>query len=590
MWTIIAWILVVVLIVMLFVAFNETASKEELASSLKEDNQKLKKEKLQLEIQLNKKEVSSCSASRQSERIVYKDRIVEKPVEKIVYRDKIVEKEVKVPVEKIIYVEKDKTDDSQVCLEDIREQGDRIIENAHYTAERIIREAKDKLEDAKKEAETIRRDAKTGADAIIQVARKQKEEADRVFNLSYLKEKEESLELENELLRKQKADLDEYAESTIKKAHIERSIILGNVNLEEYLSSLCAYDISNMNILRVDNMFNADSEIESLKLSLKKNKLEQKRFKNEHNGLSCYMPSDNASAYLCHGTLYLGTITLDVLCDNIILNAKKDSIEKSIDKLARAVNLCENNLFVYGKYLSSCAFYEESYIKLRIEELKLVYNIHLLNERKKEEQRILKEQQREEAAAQREFERELKKAQKDKDKAEEALAKARAEAEKEKENTEKFAKLQEQIASLQSALEEAQQRSERVMSMAQQTRQGWVYIISNIGSFGDNVYKIGMTRRLDPMERVNELGDASVPFPFDVHAMIFSEDAPALETALHQAFENKKTNLINGKKEFFNVSLNEIKDKVKELGYEVTFDEQASAPQYRDTLYARKNL
>jgi hypothetical protein len=124
--------------------------------------------------------------------------------------------------------------------------------------------------------------------------------------------------------------------------------------------------------------------------------------------------------------------------------------------------------------------------------------------------------------------------------------------------------------------------------MAQQTRQGWVYIISNIGSFGENVYKIGMTRRLDPMERVNELGDASVPFPFDVHAMIFSEDAPALETALHQAFESQKTNLVNGKKEFFNVPLCAIKDKVKELGYEVEFEETPTAPQYRDTLFARK--
>ena len=220
--------------------------------------------------------------------------------------------------------------------------------------------------------------------------------------------------------------------------------------------------------------------------------------------------------------------------------------------------------------------------------LNMMYEIEEYKARKKEEQKALKEQQREEAAAQREFERELKKAQKDEKKAEEALRLAREEAAKEQENTEKFAKLQEQIESLQSALEEAKQRGERVMSMAQQTRQGWVYIISNIGSFGEIVYKIGMTRRLDPMERVNELGDASVPFPFDVHAMIFSEDAPALETALHQAFEQNKTNLINGKKEFFNVSLSSIKEKVKELGYDVAFEDTAIAPQYRDTLFARQ--
>ena len=70
-------------------------------------------------------------------------------------------------------------------------------------------------------------------------------------------------------------------------------------------------------------------------------------------------------------------------------------------------------------------------------------------------------------------------------------------------------------------------------------RAGYVYIISNVGSFGENIYKIGMTRRLDPQERVDELGDASVPFKFDVHAMIFSDDAPALEAALHRAFEDR---------------------------------------------------
>ena len=94
-------------------------------------------------------------------------------------------------------------------------------------------------------------------------------------------------------------------------------------------------------------------------------------------------------------------------------------------------------------------------------------------------------------------------------------------------------------------------------------RAGYVYIISNIGSFGENIYKIGMTRRLEPMDRVDELGDASVPFAFDVHAMIFSDDAPALEAALHRAFDNKKVNMINTRREFFHVTLEEIEEVVK---------------------------
>ena len=111
---------------------------------------------------------------------------------------------------------------------------------------------------------------------------------------------------------------------------------------------------------------------------------------------------------------------------------------------------------------------------------------------------------------------------------------------------------------------------------------GYVYIISNIGSFGENVYKIGMTRRLDPTERVDELGDASVPFKFDIHAMIFSEDAPALEAALHNAFADRRINLVNRRREFFRVTLDEIKAEVeKNFDKTAEFIDVPDAEQYR---------
>ncbi len=116
-------------------------------------------------------------------------------------------------------------------------------------------------------------------------------------------------------------------------------------------------------------------------------------------------------------------------------------------------------------------------------------------------------------------------------------------------------------------------------------RAGYVYVISNIGSFGENVYKIGMTRRLEPMDRVDELGDASVPFNFDVHAMIFSNDAPALEAALHRAFENRKVNMVNTRREFFNVTLDEIEAEVKKNHDKtIEFTRYAPAEQYRESL------
>ena len=108
-----------------------------------------------------------------------------------------------------------------------------------------------------------------------------------------------------------------------------------------------------------------------------------------------------------------------------------------------------------------------------------------------------------------------------------------------------------------------------------------------VGSFGEDVYKIGMTRRLDPQERIDELGDASVPFNFDVHALIFTEDAPKLENALHHAFESKKLNKINARREFFRVSLEDIKKEVrKNFDKTVEWIDIAEAEQYRQSLAA----
>jgi hypothetical protein len=115
------------------------------------------------------------------------------------------------------------------------------------------------------------------------------------------------------------------------------------------------------------------------------------------------------------------------------------------------------------------------------------------------------------------------------------------------------------MASLQQQLAEAEARNQRARSMAEQTRAGNVYIISNIGSFGDGILKIGMTRRQDPMDRIHELGDASVPFEFDVHAMIATHDAPALERELHARFDDRRVNRINPRKEFFRVTIAELR-------------------------------
>ena len=120
--------------------------------------------------------------------------------------------------------------------------------------------------------------------------------------------------------------------------------------------------------------------------------------------------------------------------------------------------------------------------------------------------------------------------------------------------------------------------------MAQQTRSGHVYVISNIGSFGEDVYKIGMTRRLEPLDRVRELGDASVPFAFDVHAMIYSDDAPSLENHLHKVFNEKQVNKVNSRKEFFNVGIKDIKSTVANMNIDAHWTMFADAKEYRESL------
>ncbi|MCA9033270.1 MAG: GIY-YIG nuclease family protein, partial [Planctomycetaceae bacterium] len=141
-----------------------------------------------------------------------------------------------------------------------------------------------------------------------------------------------------------------------------------------------------------------------------------------------------------------------------------------------------------------------------------------------------------------------------------------------------------EVEELKRQLQEAQERGQRAMSQAQLTKSGNVYVISNIGSFGDGVFKVGLTRRLEPLDRVKELGDASVPFPFDVHMMISSEDAPKLEHTLHKALNRYRVNRVNFRKEFFRVDLDTIITAVEANHGVVEYVADAEALQYRQGL------
>ncbi|MEQ9095371.1 MAG: DUF4041 domain-containing protein [Phycisphaerales bacterium] len=222
------------------------------------------------------------------------------------------------------------------------------------------------------------------------------------------------------------------------------------------------------------------------------------------------------------------------------------------------------------------------YLNARLAELRWAVIVQELKKIDREEQRRIREQIREEQKAMREY----AKAMRDAEKEESTLRKAMARAQQQidKATAEQRALYEAQLAELNAKLAEAEEKNQRAISMAQQTKRGHVYIISNVGSFGENIYKIGLTRRLEPLDRVKELGDASVPFDFDVHAVIWAEDAPALETQLHKHFLLHQVNKVNHRKEFFLAQLADIRQEIEALGIEAKWTMASEAQQYRETL------
>lgn len=216
----------------------------------------------------------------------------------------------------------------------------------------------------------------------------------------------------------------------------------------------------------------------------------------------------------------------------------------------------------------------DEYHRLRRQELELTADYLNKVEEEKERQRQLREQQREQARADAEYAREQQLLERDRDKYADALARLEAG----KGDSQQIAQIRSQLTSVNAALADVAYRRSNM-------RLGYVYVISNVGAFGERMVKIGMTRRQQPEDRVRELGDASVPFRFDTHALIFSEDAVALETALHQRFADRAVNRVNRHREFFYVTPAEVRQALSELGTDilVEYNEETPAPEWRES-------
>ncbi|MFN8391315.1 MAG: DUF4041 domain-containing protein [Bdellovibrionota bacterium] len=258
-------------------------------------------------------------------------------------------------------------------------------------------------------------------------------------------------------------------------------------------------------------------------------------------------------------------------------NATK--MEERIRKAHEAINELGSmmHMSITKDYLNAC-----------LDELRLEHEYELKKQSELEEQREIRARAKEEEKAQREFERAQRDAEQDELRYQKSLENARSEISSA--TGKDLADLTSKIALLEERLKEAEAKKQRAISMAQQTRCGYLYVISNHGSLGEEVLKIGMTRRLDPMDRVRELGDASVPFGFDVHAIVYCEDAPSLECEIHKHFADHRVNRVNLRREFFKVPLSDVEAFIRRKGLQIELTSHAEAKEYRESLALLKSI
>jgi hypothetical protein len=258
--------------------------------------------------------------------------------------------------------------------------------------------------------------------------------------------------------------------------------------------------------------------------------------------------------------------------DNAVRSMKPYTLASAVQRLEKTRQTIQKLTAAMGIHIV------EQYHRMRILELELTADYEAKVAEEKERERETRARLREEEVARREFEREQERLGKELRQYQSALAALRARG-----DTAAASETASKLAEIQSALDGVNRRAANV-------RAGCVYVISNIGAFGDRMVKVGMTRRLDPMDRVRELGDASVPFRFDVHALIFSDDAVGLETRLHQALGSRRVNMVNAQREFFYATVLEVKELLQQFqGSLLTYTDEAEAIEYRQSEVARRS-
>ena len=285
-----------------------------------------------------------------------------------------------------------------------------------------------------------------------------------------------------------------------------------------------------------------------------------------------------------NATIYkLMVIALRAELQNVLYNINYGKLDDALSSISAitdkyysiAVSGSQSIAPTMKKFIGEISYFFQEAVKIE-------YEYYVQKERAKEEQRALREQMRQEAAERRALEEKKKKMEKEEQKFADQISLV-SEQLKASTDPDKIAQLESRLAELQTQLADVQEKKD-IIAKLQHGKAGNVYVISNLGSFGEEVFKIGMTRRDEPQERIDELGDASVPFPFDVHSFIFSDDAAALEHQIHTMLNDRRVNKVNLRKEFFHITLDELEALVGELAPTAEFKRTMLAEQYRQSL------
>ncbi len=253
--------------------------------------------------------------------------------------------------------------------------------------------------------------------------------------------------------------------------------------------------------------------------------------------------------------------------DNLVRGLKPYKLDAAVDRLTKVVATIARLGQTMDIHISG------PYHELREYELRLTADYRQKLAEEKEREREEKEKLREERQAQKEMEAERKRLEKERQHYLNSLETLKA-----KGDVEAVSRHEAELEKIQRAIEDVDYRAANI-------RAGYVYVISNIGSFGEGVVKIGLTRRLEPMDRVRELGDASVPFRFDVHAMLFSQDAVGIEASLHNRLADRRINRINTRREFFRAEPDEVKALLLDMDADLlSWTEVPEALEYRQSI------